>query len=193
VVSETPNAATAAADLSPRERRFLEEYCANGFRATDAARAAGYQGRGVKATAYKLLQKPHIKAALDARLTELADGAQLRSEAILLELTKIAFSDIGEVLDFSGEQPRLRSAKEIPTAARQSIESLKVKRYLEGQGENAREVEVTESKMHDKLGALDKLGRYRKLFTDKVEHSGGIRVDDLLLERAQRLMGGNGG
>jgi phage terminase small subunit len=178
--------------LSPRERRFVEEYCANGFRATDAARAVGYQGKNVKISAYKLLQKPNIAAAVDAHLKDLADRAQLRSEAILLELAKVAFSDIGEVLDFSGDVPRLKPAKDIPSEARQSIESIKVKRFVEGRGEDSDQVEVTEFKLHDKLGALEKLGRYRKLFTDKVEHSGGIRVDDLLLERAQRAMGGDG-
>jgi phage terminase small subunit len=188
-MTDAPNAMDA---LSPRERRFVEEYCANGFRATDAARAVGYQGKNVKISAYKLLQKPNIAAAVDAHLKDLADRAQLRSEAILLELAKVAFSDIGEVLDFSGDVPRLKPAKDIPSEARQSIESIKVKRFVEGRGEDSDQVEVTEFKLHDKLGALEKLGRYRKLFTDKVEHSGGIRVDDLLLERAQRAMGGDG-
>jgi len=170
-MSDTPGGTpNAAPPLSPRERRFVEEYCANGFRGADAARAVGFTGAHVRKSADRLLKRPHIQAAIEARLRDLADGAQLRSEAILLELAKIAFADIGQVIDFSGADLRLRPANEIPGDARAAIESLKVKRYLEGQGEHAREVEVTEFKLHDKLGALEKLGRYRRLFVERTAH-----------------------
>jgi hypothetical protein len=90
---------------------------------------------------------------------------------VLEEIARLAFSDIGQVLDFSGTHPRLRPACDIPEDARRALTSVKVKRYAEGRGEGAGEVEVTEIKLWDKLAALEKAGRHLGLFApDKHRH-----------------------
>ena len=47
-----------------------------------------------------------------------------------------------------------------------------VETYMEGRGENAREVKKVRFKLAGKRAALVDLGRYHKMFTDKFEHGG---------------------
>lgn len=78
--------------LKPRERRFVDELAANGWDQTAAARAAGYtDGPGLRATACDLMRRPHIAAAVDRVLSDLAGDARLRTEAILVELAVVGF------------------------------------------------------------------------------------------------------
>ena len=74
------------------------------------------------------------------------------------------------MLDFSQTEPRLRPANEIPRDARRAIASIKTKRYTEGRGESAREVEVSEFKACDKLLAIEKICKILGISeTDEVE------------------------
>lgn len=57
---------------------------------------------------------------------------------------------VGEILDFTGDVPKLKPACQIPEHARRAIASVKVKRYVEGTGDKAREVEVTEFTLWNK-------------------------------------------
>lgn len=83
----------------------------------------------------------------------------------------VAFSDVGEVLNFCGTDVRLKAASDIPEAVRRVLASIKVKRYVEGTGDAARDVEVIEFKFLDKLQALVKLGLHLGLFTTPATRS----------------------
>ena len=56
--------------------------------------------------------------------------------------------------------------------ARRAIASVKVKRYMEGHGDNAREVEVTEFKLWGKLESLRDAAKALEMFKDRLEVSG---------------------
>ena len=86
---------------------------------------------------------------------------------IIEELKCIGFSDIGEILDFSGNTTLLKDPATISDAARRSVASMKTRRYMEGNGKNKKEVEVTEFKMWDKVAGLEKLSRILGLFVEK--------------------------
>lgn len=91
----------------------------------------------------------------DSEKQRILDAAvRLNAEWVMRELGCIAFSDIGEVLDFTGPSVRLREAWRVPVHARRAIKSVKVKRYLEGR---SREVEVVEFSFWDKVAALKTL------------------------------------
>ena len=53
-----------------------------------------------------------------------------------------------------------------------AIQEVTVDTYLDGDGENAREVKKVRLKLADKRAALVDLGRHHKLFTNKFEHCG---------------------
>jgi phage terminase small subunit len=53
-----------------------------------------------------------------------------------------------------------------------ALQEVTVESYIDGGGENAREVKKVKFKLADKRAALVALGRHHKLFTDKFEHGG---------------------
>ena len=126
--------------------------------------------------------------------------AELSAERVLMELMRVAFSDVGDVLDFSGDEPRMKPANQIPARARKAISSIKVKRYLiDGEGDVDREVEITEYKFWDKPAALEKLAKHLGMLTERVKVEGRIdhlhghfnldeHLDELPLEVAKALL-----
>lgn len=158
--------------LTPRELLFVREYAVD-LNGKEAAIRAGYAPANAKVAASRLLKRPAVKAAVDAELAKKATRVDIRADDVLRELATIALSDVGAILDFSGADPKLRPASEIPEAARRCIQSVKVQRYTEGRGDDAREVEVTEFRLWPKVAALQEIARLLGMAKpQKVEHSG---------------------
>lgn len=153
---------------------------------TPAAIEAGASPHGAKFTASRWLADSTIQAELKRRQQARAKRVRIDEDRVLRELACVALSDIGEILDFSGETPRLRAAKDIPVRARRAIASLKVKRHLEGTGDDARAVEVLEFRLHDKGGALEKAMRHLGMFVKDQEAAAPRQVIFNLVQEGQR-------
>ena len=149
--------------ITPRQKRFVAEYLVD-LNATRAAIRAGYSARNAGKIGPRLVGESRIAAAIQAGRARLAERTEITAARVLEELGHIAFSDIGDVLDFTGDRPRLRAAKDIPERARSAVSSVKVKGYAEGVDRAAQEVEVLEFKFWSKTDALEKLGRHLGLF-----------------------------
>lgn len=163
----------AGTPLTPKQQAFVREYLID-LNATAAYKRAGYKcdGKAATAASARMLANVSIQAAIQAATTKRAERVEVKADDVLREWLRLALSDIGHVMDFTGTDPRLRAAKDIPEDARRAIASMKVRRYTEGGGDNAREVEVTEFKFHDKLNALEKLARHIGLLKDTLEVTG---------------------
>jgi len=133
-----------AGQLPERWALFVDALFANGFRGADAARAAGYKGKNVKITAYKLRQHPVVKAAIEARFAELEEDPRFRSQAILHETAQVAY------------------------------------------------MKPSESTMASKVRALELLGKYRELWTDKLKHGVGGSLEEMLRQVVEDEPDGDG-
>lgn len=151
--------------LTRKQALFVSEYLVD-LNATQAAIRAGYSEKTAQVIGAENLGKPMIASAIATAMEERTAKVELTSTRVLTELSHVALSDIGDILDFTGTAPRLKLANEIPEHARRAIQSVKVKRYLEGAGEEAREVEVIEFKLYDKNSGLDKVMRHLGLYKD---------------------------
>lgn len=78
--------------LSPRKRRFVNEYCVD-ENATQAYIRAGYAQQGAGQSGYKLLKKAEIQAAIAVRMEELAVAAGITPEWVVSQWVKIALAD----------------------------------------------------------------------------------------------------
>ena len=67
--------------MTPKQRKFVDEYFID-FNATQAYIRAGYKPASACQSAYKLLQQPHIKEAIEQRLKE----NQLSADVIVARL-----------------------------------------------------------------------------------------------------------
>lgn len=159
-----------------RRERFAEEYVKD-LNTTQAAIRSGFSAKTAAQQGSRLLRNVQVRARIDALQAAVSEKAGVDAQRILEELNTIGLSDIGEIIDFSGENPRLRPANTIPERARRAIASIKLRRQIEGKGDDAREVEVLEFRLWSKPEALRDLGRHKKLFTDQQEIIGSVHHD----------------
>ena len=164
--------------LSEKQRRFVAERLRDpDAPAGEAYIKAGYKAKNrnvADASAFQLLRTTKIQSALAKSRKERSRRTDITSDKALREVAAIAFSDIGDILDFTNGTPRLKPASEIPRHARRAISSMKIKREVEGKGDHAQEVEVIEFRFWNKNDALDKLMKHLGMFVDKHEVSGQI-------------------
>lgn len=187
--------------LKLKQQRFVDEYLID-LNATQAAIRAGYSPRTAASQGERLLRNAEIRAAVTEGRRRQQERTEINADRVLKEYARLAFSDIGQVLDFDGVEPRLRPVNQIPADARRAIASVKVRRFWEGSGEDAREVEMTEFRLWEKLGALRALADHLGLDAPKKTEVN-VRNDDdeltdeeldaRIAERQARLARGPGG
>ena len=140
--------------LSPRQQKFVEQYLICGV-GRQAAIRAGYSAGNAGSAAWRLRRMPHVATAIRIGRSSEARRAQVERERVLLELLRVALSDIGEVLDWtSGEDITLRPKAEISPHHRAAIAEIAPRRM----GKGAR------VKLHNKTQALEAIARHLGLF-----------------------------
>ncbi len=77
-------------DLTSKQKRFVEEYCGNGFNATKAAKAAGYSEKTAKQMGTENLAKPIIQESIQAFMNKASKRALVTTEDIVRGLLKEA-------------------------------------------------------------------------------------------------------
>ena len=146
--------------LTQKQKAFVDEYLIdlNATRAYKAAYKACKSDKAAASSSSKLLRNPKIVEYLSKRQSELQQRTNVTQDRVIQELASIAFSDIVDFVkvEIVNGYPSVMIAptKDIPARKRAAIAGIK-------QGANGVEV-----KLHNKLEALDKLGRHLGLFND---------------------------
>jgi len=146
--------------LTEKSRAFLREYLKD-FDASKAAIRAGYSPRSARFTACKMLQKPDIAAELKRMTDKATNRAEVTVDRILQELTLVAFMNGDAVF------PKIVDGK---------IQQPDITKMTDDQKRTVQEVAITKQGIkvgrYDKLRALEMLGRYLAMFTDRHEVAG---------------------
>jgi phage terminase small subunit len=90
-----------AADLGPRQARFVEEYLLDA-NAKQAAIRAGYSPKTAEAQGSRLLSNAKVHRAVAARMAERSKRTEVTADRALLEIARIGFSDLRRVFDEDG-------------------------------------------------------------------------------------------
>lgn len=145
--------------LSPKQQRFAAEYTVD-FNATAAAIRAGYSKKTAAQQGYNLLQMREIQEAIKGEF----DGRQKRThidgDMVVGELAKIAFAngaDFAKVVK-EGSFPSIDA---VPTDQLSKDKQAAIAGYKTTQY-------GVEIKLHDKVKALELLGKHLGLFTEKI-------------------------
>lgn len=178
--------------LSPKQKIFISEYLKD-KNGTQAAIRAGYKGKRATEIAYELMIKPHIKAAIDAGLAKLAEKNEVSASRVIKELTLIAFSDLQNYIDVDENTGAIhcKGFEAMPLEASRAMESISEDRVIR-EASDGKSVVLSDKikfKLHDKVAALNMLGKHLKLFTELHEHSVSESIMALV---AARLGGGDG-
>lgn len=141
--------------LTPKQRRFIDEYLID-LNATQAAIRAGYSEKTAYSIGVQLLKKLEIQAEIQKRRNRLQNKLEITQERVLQELAAIAFAsgaDYAKVVN-SGLLPTVEMipTKELPPEKLPAIAGIKANQY------------GVEVKLHDKVKALELLGKYLGTF-----------------------------
>ncbi|WP_414046651.1 terminase small subunit [Macrococcus equi] len=142
--------------LTDKQKRFANEYLKH-LNATKSAKLAGYSEKTAYSIGNELLKKPEIKEYIDSQKKLIMDQYILDTKEVLYLLSRIAR---GEELE----------EKEVIIKRAEFMTNPDTKRQNIVYNENVEKV-YTEPKISDKNKALELLGKYHVLWTDKVNLS----------------------
>lgn len=152
--------------MRQRDRTFCEEYIID-FSPKNAALRAGFK-ESTAAEAWEWIRdenptKPEAKAYINKLIAERSKRTGITADRVLQELARIAFADISDAVDLE-KGTVLKDACRDDTAA---IASVKVKRGR---------ISEREVRMHDKVHALELLGRHLGMLKDNIQITGAVPV-----------------
>lgn len=123
----------------------------NGTRAYKALNPdAGDHTAAVEAS--KFLARPDVQSYLDMRTREISARLEVSPERVLAELAKLAFSNIGDVLAWSGGEITIEAYHQMPAEVKASIQELSERVDADGN-------RLLKVKIADKRPALETLAR----------------------------------
>ena len=162
-----------AAPLTDKQKKFVDEYLVD-LNGTQAAIRAGYSQDSARQIASENLSKPYIAAAIDAAMAESAGVTRTR---IVDELAKIGFADIRQVVRWGKSPIDAESENAEPNGlGLYPVELVPSEQIGDDAAVAVSEVSLTQTgikvKMHDKLGALEKLGKALSMYVDRHELGG---------------------
>lgn len=144
-----------ASRLTPRQQKFVDEYLID-LNATQAAIRAGYSSKTAYSIGVDNLRKPEIQAALQRKQKKLQSKLEITQEKILRELACIAFANGADyarvVVSGDVEEVQFVPTEDLPPEKKAAIAGIKA---------GVRGIEV---KLHDKVKALELLGKYLGTF-----------------------------
>jgi phage terminase small subunit len=147
--------------LTARQQLFVAEYLKD-FKPMAAAERAGYSAPP---------WSDEVKAAVDEGVRNLREVLAIDSALVLRECAAVAFSDATSYFSIDDEgQPHI-DLSEMTPAQKAAIASIETDTYWEGRDDEAREVKKVKLRFHDKMKALELLGKNLKLFTERLEVS----------------------
>lgn len=112
-------------ELTDKQKIFVNEYVVD-FNATRAAIKAGYSKSSARQIATTMLSKDYIREAINKVINELNEQCNIKREKIINEIASIAFDDISNYADFSGDTLILKNSQEIDT---RNISEISIDRY----------------------------------------------------------------
>lgn len=157
------------AKLTEKQNRFVEEYLID-LNATQAAIRAGYSVNNADKIGSELLGKTRVSEEVSKAMAERSKRTGINQDRVLLELAKIGFAKITDVVD-------TETAKIKPGASDDDLACIQSIKIRPNEWGTEREV-----KLCDKKSALELLGRHLGMWNDKLDIKGVegvVIVDDI--------------
>lgn len=176
--------------LTPRLRRLVDAYVRTGSYA-DAARASGYSAQ----TAKKYITEDEgVRKAIGEIVDQAAILSGVTLERVLQEYARLAFVDMGELVDLLkvGDDPdeAIMVLSDLPADITAAISEITLNRSTKTDDEGREQVTgQLKVKLYDKKGALQDLGRMLSVFNDKLTIEDKSGFGDRLERAIQKIEG----
>lgn len=173
--------------LTARQERFVEEYLID-LNGTQAAIRAGYSPRSANEYAVELLANPSVASAVARAKAERSARVGLSADRVIEELAAVGFARMPDFAAWGdGNGLQLKPSDEVD--GRVIAQVTQEEKFLRAGDGGEQILSRTQSiKLHDKLSALEKLGKHIGLFTDRhdLRHSGSVSIS---IESLRQAMG----
>lgn len=150
-------------DLSPKRRRFVEEYPKD-LNATQAAIRAGYSAKTARQQASQLLSKLNIQEAIAELVEERSQRCKVSADQVVGELVKMGFVNMMDYMRIGENGDPYVDLSALTRDQAASIVEFTCEDYKDGRGEDARDVRKIKIKLYPKIPALVELGKHLGLF-----------------------------
>ena len=158
--------------LTPKQMRFVDEYMVD-FNATQAAIRAGYKAKTAHVIGAENLRKPKIAEEIARRQKDLQKRTEVSQDRVVKELARIAFANIA---DYIHVETQTRTKDDGTEVTYQTVMFNETQELSADQRAALAVVKQSvngfELKLHDKIKALELLGRHIGMFNDKLSLSG---------------------
>lgn len=192
-------------ELTPKQVRFIEEYLVD-LNGTQAAIRAGYSPDSATVQASKMLTLPKIQEALTAKQSKRSARLEVSVDRIEKELARIAFADMKRFAQWGPTEAALKS-QSLADEANRGMDPMSqvaptgvmlVSSELLTEDDTAAVAQVTEAnqpggglkygiKLHDKLKALELLGKRHGMFEETLR----LKADNTLADVMRRALSGD--
>jgi len=156
--------------ITDKMRQFVDEYLID-MNATQAAIRAGYSEATAQEQSSQLLDRPDIRELVEQRQKDRIDRTQLSQDLTVNELKTIAFSDVADfVIVKEGGVIEQRPFNELKKEQTRCVKKIKqtVRTAQSSDGSILHQTATLEIELHDKLKALELLGRHLGMFNDSI-------------------------
>lgn len=159
--------------LRPKQQRFVAEYLID-LNATQAAIRAGYSKHTAKQQGARLLTDADIAAAVANSRQRVAEKLEITAERVLNELALIGFARSGEYFEWGSNGVTLIDKDSLTPEQMAAVAEVSETTTKDGGS--------IRLKLHDKVGALTKLGQHLGMFVERHEHRVTLTHEDALDE-----------
>lgn len=158
-------AKSEAAELTEKQKMFCEEYLKD-YNGTQAAIRAGYSERSAGQIAGENLKKHEIQQYLSKRFETVANKMQISQERTMLEIARLAYSDIRKFYTVDGALKPITELDDDAAAALAGVEVYE-ERVSDATADEVVVAGTTKKiKTYDKTKALEMLAKHFKIYSD---------------------------
>ena len=152
-------------DLTPKQAEFARQYLLD-LNATQAAIRAGYSAKTAQEQASRLLSNVMVRRLVEDLQKARSESTGVTADRVISELARIAFGNQRAVMTWGADGVSLRESSQLTDDEAALVSEVAETVSAAGNG--------LKLKTHDKVKALELLGKHLGMFVDKVEHSGAI-------------------
>lgn len=141
--------------MTPRQDLFAHEFLID-LNATRAAIRAGYSEAGARPQGHRLLTNADVRAVIEAEQEARAKRLCIDADRVVSELAAIAFANIRDYAAFGPDGMTFRPWDELTDSQAAAVSSIEHRETPSGP--------VSRIRLHNKLAALELLGRHLGMF-----------------------------
>ena len=158
-----------------RHMRVIDEFFINGMNKYQAMIKEGYSASMANRNC-DVFGRRDVQEEIARRQAKMAKKAAITAEWIIEKYRAIVEADLGDLLTINPDGTAYIDLNKASPDHLASLGEFSVDAYTEGRGAGAREVKRIRVKLHDKLRALEALGRHLGMFNDSITVKGEVEL-----------------